>query len=41
VLDRQGDGSIQGQVSLNAIQALLDLEEVQARQDTARGRSEP
>ncbi|MEU0531960.1 hypothetical protein [Amycolatopsis tolypomycina] len=36
VLDRQGSGSVQGQVSINAIQTLLDVEELQARQDNAR-----
>lgn len=40
VLDRQGDGSVQGQVSINAIQTLLDLGELQARQDAARLRGQ-
>ena len=40
VLDRQGDGSVQGEVSVNAIRTLLDLEELQARQEAAQHRYE-
>lgn len=40
VLDVPGDGSVHGQISLNAMTTLLDVEELQARAEIEKRRGQ-